>query len=113
MGGGKTVSGKTAEPCLKTGREEADAVSTCGFHKGFQIQSIRKNVKVPEARFLILSLTRVKLQKYAAAAAAESLSRVRLCVTPQTAAHQAPPPLGAASHWSGLPFPSPMHESAK
>ena len=82
MGGGKTVSGKTAEPCLKTGREEADAVSTCGFHKGFQIQSIRKNVKVPEARFLILSLTRVKLQKYAAAAAAESLSRVRLCVTP-------------------------------
>ena len=40
-------------------------------------------------------------------------SRVRLCVTPQTAAHQAPPSLGFSrqEHWSGLPFPSPMHES--
>ena len=35
-------------------------------------------------------------------------SRVRLCATPQTAAHQAPPSLGFSSqeHWSGLPFPS-------
>ena len=40
-------------------------------------------------------------------------SRVRLCVTPETAAHQAPPPLGFSrqEHWSGLPFPSPMRES--
>ena len=31
------------------------------------------------------------------------------------AAHQAPPPLGFSrqEHWSGLPFPSPMHESEK
>ena len=36
-------------------------------------------------------------------------SRVRLCVTPQTEAHQAPPSLGFSrqEHWSGLPFPSP------
>ena len=42
-------------------------------------------------------------------------SRVRLCVTPQTAAHQAPSSLGFSrqEHWSGLPFPSPMHESEK
>ena len=43
-------------------------------------------------------------------------SRVRLCVTPETAAaHQAPPSLGFSrqEHWSGLPFPSPMHESEK
>ena len=42
-------------------------------------------------------------------------SRVRLCVTPETAAHQAPPSLGFSrqEHWSGLPFPSPMHESGK
>ena len=34
-------------------------------------------------------------------------SRVRLCATPQTAAHQAPPSLGFSrqEHWSGLPFP--------
>ena len=42
-------------------------------------------------------------------------SRVRLCATPETAAHQAPPTLGFSrqEHWSGLPFPSPMHESEK
>ena len=42
-------------------------------------------------------------------------SRVRLCATPETAAHQAPPSLGFSwqEHWSGLPFPSPVHESEK
>ena len=37
------------------------------------------------------------------------LSCVRLCATPETAAHQAPPSLGFSrqEHWSGLPFPSP------
>ena len=31
------------------------------------------------------------------------------------AAHQAPPSLGSSrqEHWSGLPFPSPMHESER
>ena len=40
-------------------------------------------------------------------------SRLRLCATPEMAAHQAPPSLGFSrqEHWSGLPFPSPMHES--
>ena len=38
-------------------------------------------------------------------------SRVRLCVTPETA----PLSLGFSrqGHWSGLPFPPPMHESEK
>ena len=42
-------------------------------------------------------------------------SRVRLCATPETAAHQAPPSLGFSrqEHWSGLPFPPPAHESEK
>ena len=36
-------------------------------------------------------------------------SRVRLCATPETTAHQAPPSLGFSrqEHWSGLPLPSP------
>ena len=36
-------------------------------------------------------------------------SRVWLCATPETAAHQAPPSLGFSRQepWSGLPFPSP------
>ena len=40
-------------------------------------------------------------------------SRVRLCVTPETAAHQASPSPGFSrqEHWGGLPFPFPMHES--
>ena len=42
-------------------------------------------------------------------------SRVQLCVTLQTAPHQTLPSLGFSrqEHWSGLPFPSPMHESEK
>ena len=42
-------------------------------------------------------------------------SRVRLCVTPYTAAHQAPLSLGFSrqEHWSGLPFPSPTQEREK
>ena len=42
-------------------------------------------------------------------------SRVQLCATPWTAAHQAPPSLGFSrqEHRSGLLFPSPMHESEK
>ena len=42
-------------------------------------------------------------------------SCVRLFASPETAAHQAPPSLGFSrqEHWSGLSFPSPMHESEK
>ena len=42
-------------------------------------------------------------------------SLVRLCATPQTAAHQAPPSLGFSrqEHWSGVPSPFPMRESEK
>ena len=39
-------------------------------------------------------------------------SHVQLCATPETAAHQTPRSLGFSrqEHWSGLPFPSPMHK---
>ena len=42
-------------------------------------------------------------------------SRVWLCATPKTAAQQAPLSLGFSrqEHWSGLSFPSPIHESEK
>ena len=42
-----------------------------------------------------------------------SFSGVRLCAIPETAAHQTLSSLGFSrqEHWSGLPFPSPMHES--
>ena len=42
-------------------------------------------------------------------------SRVQICATPWTAAYQASLSMGFSrqEHWSGLPFPSPMHESGK
>ena len=42
-------------------------------------------------------------------------SRVQLCATPQTAAQQGPPSLGFSrqEHWSGLSYPSPIHEIEK
>ena len=38
-------------------------------------------------------------------------SRAQLCATPLTAAHQASPSMGFSrqEHWSGLPFPPPVH----
>ena len=45
-----------------------------------------------------------------AAAAAKSLSHVRLFMTPWTAAYQAPPSMGFSRQesWSGVPLPSPV-----
>ena len=45
----------------------------------------------------------------ALAIAVQSLSRVRLCATPRTVAHQAPLSMGfpRQEYWSGLPFPPP------
>ena len=57
--------------------------------------------RVPLSLLLLLLLSR--------------FSCVRLCATPQMAAHKAPPSLGFSrqEHWTRLPFPSPMHESEK
>ena len=64
--------------------------TACGKHR----HRSRKNSEFC-AVLLLLMLSRV--------------SRVRLCATPQTAAHQALPSLGFSrqEHWNGLPFPSP------
>ena len=50
-----------------------------------------------------------------AAAATKSLQSYPTLCDPIDSAHQAPPSLGFSrqEHWSGLPFPSPMHESKK
>ena len=61
--------------------------------------------KKKKFRFLLLLLLRLL----------SGFSPVRLCSTPWTAAYQASPSMGFSrqEHWSGLPFPSPMHESGK
>ena len=50
-----------------------------------------------------------------AAAAAKLLQLCPTLCDPQTAAHEAPLSLGFSrqEHWSGFPFPSPMHENEK
>ena len=62
-----------------------------------------------------LILYRKKMSKLLLLLLLSHFSRVQLCVTPQTSAHQALLPLGFSrqEHWSGLPFPSPMYESEK
>ena len=59
--------------------------------------------KVTDIYTLLLLLLLLLLSRF---------SRVWLCATPEKAAHQAPPSLGFSrqEHWSGLPFPSPMHK---
>ena len=49
------------------------------------------------------------------AAAAKSLQSCLTLCDPIDGSPQAPPSLGFSKqeHWSGLPFPSPMHESEK
>ena len=50
-----------------------------------------------------------------AATAAKSLQSCLTLCNPIDTAHQATPSLGVSrqEHWSGLPLPSPMHESEK
>ena len=87
-----------AGPCLTLGLR---ARSTGPFpgNQGRHDCSGRCVTEVERGLLLLLLLSR--------------FSCVRLCATPETAAHQATPSLGFSrqEHWSGLPFPSPMHES--
>ena len=71
----------------------------CKSEPGVEMLRLERSLETLEEVLLLLS----------------HFSHVRLCVTPQTTAHQAPPSLGFSrqEHWSGLPFPSPMHESEK
>ena len=75
----------------------ATGLEKVGFYSNPRKNAMPKNVQTMVLLLLLLS----------------HFSRVRLCATPETTAHQAPPSLGFSSqeHWSGLPFPSPMHES--
>ena len=75
---------------------------------GFSRQEYWSGLPFPSSGDLPNPGTEPTCPALAADAAAKS-RRVRLCVTPEMAAHQAPPSLGFSrqEHWSGLPFPSP------
>ena len=78
---------------------------------------VHPTLKVREIKCHLLKETISKMyghvSKYILLLPLSRFSRVRLCATPEMAAHQAPLSLGLSrqEHWSGLPFPSPMHES--
>ena len=70
---------------------------------------------MPFSAWNVPLISLVLLKRYLLLLLLSHFSRVRLCATPQMAAHQAPLSLGFSrqEHWSGLPFPSPAHESEK
>ena len=59
--------------------------------------------------------TKIRNCQYAAAAAAKSLQTCPTLCYPRDGSPTGSPFLGFSrqEHWSGLPFPSPMHESEK
>ena len=79
------------------------------------IDKILKQPKCPSVDEWIGKMWYTQTYTYNRMLLLSHFSLVRLCATSQTAAHQAPLSLGFSrqEHWSGLPFPSPMHESEK
>ena len=73
-------------------QKPTQSVKQLSFNKKINQFKIKKNVYI--------AINAMLLSRF---------SYVRLCATPETAAHQAPPSLGFSrqEHWSGLPFPSP------
>ena len=62
-----------------------------------------------------ISLKSISVKPNAMLCYAKSLQSCPTLCDPIDRSHQAPPSLGFSrqEHWSGLPFPSPMHESEK
>ena len=54
--------------------------------------------------------SKMRVDKTGCSEQVKLLSRVRLLVTPWTAAYQAPPSMGFSGqeYWSGVPLPSPI-----
>ena len=94
------------EPESPTSVQDWQGESSLLSHRGNLLSSCIQRMFFMSSILLLLLLLLLLLSRF---------SRVRLCVTPQTAAHQAPPSLGFSRQepWSGLPFPPPMHESEK
>ena len=94
-----TFSASQPSPYCKTENTVGNKYGNCQPDKHLNIDACQKNKWHYVSLLLLLLLSR--------------FSRVRLCATPSIAAHQASPFLGFSrqEHWSGLPFPSPMHES--
>ena len=82
-----------------------------------EILKIRAEINAKEAKETAAKINKAKgwFFEMLCYAMLSHFSCVRLCVTPETTVYQAPLSLGFSrqEHWSGLPFPSPVHESEK
>ena len=78
-------------------------------------ESVSKDIKELKNKHTETNNTITEIKNTLLLLLLSSFSRVQLFATPKTAAHQALPSLGFSrqEHWSGLPFPSPIHESEK
>ena len=78
------------------------------FYKDHSVVSASSKIKLVGRKWIVNNVT-------AAAAAAKSLQSCPTLCDPIDGSPQAPPSLGFSrqERWSGLPFPSPMHESEK
>ena len=96
------------------------------FYRRSFIQSAKKRPGVDCGSHHELSIARFRLKlkkvgkttrpfRYAAAAAANSLQSFLTLCDPTDSSPPGSPSLGFSrqEHWSGLPLPSPMHESEK
>ena len=81
----------------------------------FTIAKTRKQPRCPSTDEWIKKLWNIYTMEYCCCCCLSHVSHVQLCATPQMAAQQAPLSLGFSrqEYWSGLPFPSPMHENEK
>ena len=81
-----------------------------------ELKSLLMKVKEEsEKPGLKLNIQKIKIMVSGPISSVQSLSHVRLFATPWTVAYQVPPSMGFSreEYWSGLPFPSPIHESEK
>ena len=102
----------TANPLWYSGLENS---VDCIVHGVTKSQTQLRNNKTVSVSFLAMPHSLQNLSFPTRNLLLSHFSRVRLCATPETAAHLAPPSPGLSrqEHWSGLPFPSLMHKSEK
>ena len=99
----------------KVGSQEIPGI-TEKFVLGIQNEAGQRLAEFCQENALVITITLFQLSKeqlytWTILLLLSHFSRVQLCAIPETAAYQAPPSLGfpRQEHWSGLPFPSPIH----
>ena len=117
--GGFLTTGLPGKPLLSTSgyiatRMESRILKRY-LHTHFHSSFIHHSREVEAAQMSIRWMNGYKMSYVHILPLLSRFSSVRLCVTPWTAAYQASLSMGFSrqEHWSGLPFPSPMHESGK